>query len=73
MPPTLVDRRVADQCCLPDWQGFVRFWDGSRTMVVEVVTMEQESSEEVFTAEMEARVCELVLGDRRHGLTQPTR
>lgn len=41
-------------------------------MVVEVVTMEQESSEEVFTAEMEARVCEMVIGDRRHGLTWPT-
>jgi hypothetical protein len=40
----------------------------SRIMAVEVVTMEQEPSEEVFSAEMEAHVCELVLGDRRHGL-----
>jgi len=33
-------------------------------MAVEVVEMEQD----VFTAEMEALVCEIVLGDRRHGL-----
>jgi hypothetical protein len=33
---------------------------------------EQEPSEEVFSAEMEALVCELVIGDRRHGLTRPT-
>jgi hypothetical protein len=37
-------------------------------MVVEVVTMEQEPSEEAFSAAMEALVCELVMGDRRHGL-----
>lgn len=36
-------------------------------MVVEVVTMVEQ--EEVFSAEMEALVCELVIGDRRHGLT----
>jgi len=33
-------------------------------MAVEVVEMEQD----VFSAEMEALVCEIVLGDRRHGL-----
>jgi len=33
-------------------------------MAVEVVEMEQD----VFAAEMEALVCEIVLGDRRHGL-----
>ena len=37
-------------------------------MAVEVVTMEQEPSDEVFSAAVEAQVCELVLGDRRHGL-----
>ena len=38
-------------------------------MVVEVMTMEQEQqAEDPFSAAMEARVCEIVLGDRRHGL-----
>lgn len=38
-------------------------------MVAEVMTMEQEQRvDEPFSAEMEARVCEIVLGDRRHGL-----
>jgi len=38
-------------------------------MVVEVMTMDQDQpAEEPFSAAMEARVCEIVLGDRRHGL-----
>ncbi len=61
--------------CLLEWQVFVRFRQLCRTMVVEVVTMAQEALSglvevvvDPFSAEMEARVCELVVGDRRHGL-----
>jgi hypothetical protein len=46
----------------------VRFRRIRRTLVVEVMTMEQEQQVDPFSAEMEARVCEIVLGDRRHGL-----
>lgn len=37
-------------------------------MGTEVMAMGQEQVNEPFSAEMEARVCEIVMGDRRHGL-----